>query len=48
MNDVDLRGAKLTNVNLRNAKGADSAHLDGAHLCNTRMPDGSVRNDDCP
>lgn len=48
ISDVDLRGAKLTNVNLRNAKGADSADLDGAHLCNTRMPDGGVRDDHCP
>ena len=43
---ANLRGAKLISANLR---GADlgGAYMQGAALCNTTMPDGSVINSGC-
>jgi len=46
-----LVGANLTNVDLSEAiislDGADIDRISGAILCNTIMPDGSIRNDHC-
>ncbi|WP_445003481.1 pentapeptide repeat-containing protein [Halomonas mongoliensis] len=48
MHRVDLRGATLFNVDLRYAEGAASARLEGARLCNTRLPGGELSHRDCP
>jgi uncharacterized protein YjbI with pentapeptide repeats len=46
-----LVGANLTNVDLSEAiislDWADIDRISGAILCNTTMPDGSIRNDHC-
>ena len=44
--DAELTNARLDHVDLT---GADMTNADttGATFCQTRMPDGSVRNDDC-
>ena len=56
LSGADLSGADLSKANLWRAKlnGADLsladlslAELSGAFLCNTTIPDGSIRNDDC-
>ncbi|MEM8638253.1 MAG: pentapeptide repeat-containing protein [Cyanobacteria bacterium P01_G01_bin.54] len=53
---VDLKGAYLSNVNLKraslwnaNLQGADlqEVNLKGVQYCNTIMPNGEVKNDDC-
>ena len=44
---ADLRGADLRGAQLQNAL-LDGATLDAARFCQTRMPDGSERNDACP
>ncbi|WP_416885672.1 pentapeptide repeat-containing protein [Marinospirillum sp.] len=45
---ADLRGAILFNVDLRYAQGVDSARLEGAQFCNTRLPSGELSHRDCP
>ena len=35
------------NAYLKNAANLLDSNLSGAKFCNTTMPDGSVRNDDC-
>ncbi|MDG2990781.1 pentapeptide repeat-containing protein [Candidatus Synechococcus calcipolaris G9] len=45
---ANFQAAILTNVDLRGANGARTAILDGARLCNTTLPDGTIRNDHCP
>ncbi len=44
---ANLQGAILTNVNLQHARDAGTVNLEGAKFCNTTLPDGTVRNDDC-
>lgn len=44
---ADLRGADLRGAQLQNAI-LDGATLDAARFCQTRMPDGSERNTECP
>lgn len=43
---ADLRGANLRGARLEGAI-VDGLKLDGALICQTGMPDGSTRNDDC-
>lgn len=45
--EADLREAILHDVNLSHATGSQSVQLQGASLCNTTLPDGSLRDDDC-
>lgn len=47
---ADLTNANLTNANLTQVKGIDLSKLQNvqAILCNTTMPNGETRNDDCP
>ncbi len=44
--NATLRGTNMTNANLSwaNLRGAD---MEGAVYCNTLMPDGGTKNDDC-
>ena len=44
---AQLRGASLTDADLTDAK-LETAHTRGAVFCNTRMPDGTVNNTNCP
>jgi uncharacterized protein YjbI with pentapeptide repeats len=44
---ANLQDANLTDVDLRYAEGARSANLEGAIFCNTTLPDGTIRNDNC-
>lgn len=48
VHNADMRGARLFNVDLRYAEGANTLKLEGALLCNTRLPDGTLSNQDCP
>ena len=51
LNNVNFKNAILREVNLTNANLSwallRDADLDGAIFCNTLMPDGGTRNDDC-
>ncbi len=51
LSSSDLNGANLTNANLTNANlsqsGTQNLILNGAFLCNTTMPDGSLQNPGC-
>jgi len=51
LEEPSLDGANLTNVDLSesfiNLDMANINRISGAILCNTTMPDGSIRNDHC-
>jgi len=46
LSKADLRGANLRGANLRGAR-LYGANLNEAEFCDTKMPDGSINNNDC-
>jgi uncharacterized protein YjbI with pentapeptide repeats len=45
--ETEFSNANLSYADLRGAVGIEIAYLDDAIFCETIMPDGSVRNDNC-
>ena len=47
LENVDFLQANLTNANLKKARAVDEVQLSRAHLCNTQVSNGDIRNDHC-
>jgi uncharacterized protein YjbI with pentapeptide repeats len=45
--ETEFSNADLSYADLKGAVGIEISYLDGATFCETIMPDGSIRNDNC-